>query len=101
MLESTYEECMAHELKLRDFTIDRQEPIPINYKGTVLNCGYRLDLLVENQIILELKACDRLESIHTAQLLTYLKLTGLKLGLILNFNVPILKEGIVRLVNKL
>lgn len=101
LLESTYEKCLSYELVLRKFTIEQQKVVPVKYKGIELDCGYRLDIIVENQIILELKACDQIEPIHEAQLLTYLKLTGLKIGLLLNFNVPMMKEGIVRIVNKL
>jgi len=73
----------------------------VNYKGKKLNCGYRLDVVVENAIILELKSCEKVEPIHKAQLLTYLKLSGINLGLLLNFNVPVMKDGIVRIVNNL
>lgn len=101
LLESAYEECLARELSLRELSFERQQALPIEYKGAKLDCGYRLDMVVEDRMILELKACAQLEPIHEAQLLTYLKLSGLKLGLLLNFNVPIMKEGIVRIVNKL
>jgi GxxExxY protein len=97
LLESAYEECLCHEFGLRGIPFERQKELPIEYKGTSLNCGYRLDIVVANRVILELKACETLEAIHEAQLLTYLKLTGLKLGLLINFNVPVLKEGIRRL----
>ena len=97
LLESVYEECLCAELSLRNIPSQRQKELPIEYKGTSLNCGYRLDIVVANIVILELKACETLEAIHEAQLLTYLKLTGLKLGLLINFNVPVLKEGIRRL----
>ena len=82
-------------------SFERQKSLPLDYKGVKLDCGYRLDVVVEETIILELKALDRLEPIHQAQLLTYLKLSGLKLGLLLNFNVPVMRDGIVRIVNKL
>jgi GxxExxY protein len=101
LLESTYEECLAHELTLRRLSFKRQVPIPIVYKGKRLDCGYRLDSIVEKAMILELKSCEKIEPVHKAQLLTYLKLSDLKLGLLLNFNVPIMKDGIVRVVNKL
>jgi GxxExxY protein len=101
LLESAYEECLCHELRLREIVYERQRPLAINYKQVRLDCGYRLDLVVEDKVILELKSCERIEDIHKAQLLTYLKLSGLQLGLILNFNVPIMKEGIVRVVNNL
>lgn len=101
LLESAYEECLCYELRSREIVYERQKPLAINYKQVRLDCGYRLDLVVEGKVILELKSCERIEDIHKAQLLTYLKLSGLKLGLILNFNVPIMKEGIVRVVNNL
>ena len=101
LLESAYEECLSQELQLRGISFERQKPLPVEYKGARLDCGYRLDMVVEDRVILELKACDSIEEIHKAQILTYLRLSGLKLGLILNFNVPVMKEGIVRVVNKL
>jgi len=101
LLESTYEECLCHELNLRGLAFERQKPLPVVYKGKRLDCGYRLDIVVENAIILELKSCEKIEPIHKAQLLTYLKLSGLKLGLLLNFNVPLMRDGIVRIVNEL
>jgi GxxExxY protein len=97
LLESAYEECLCHEFKLRHFSFERQKELPIEYKGVKLDCGYRLDIVVWSKIILELKSCSELQPIHEAQLLTYLKLTGLKVGLLINFNVPVLKEGIKRL----
>ena len=101
LLESAYEECLCHEFGLKGLSNERQKPLPVIYKGRELDCGYRLDVVVENAIILELKACERIEPIHKAQLLTYLRLSGLHLGLILNFNVPVMRDGIVRIVNKL
>ena len=101
LLESAYEEFMCYEFRLRYFGFERQKPLPIIYKGNNLDCGYRLDIIVENVIILELKSCEKIEPIHKAQLLTYLKLSGLKLGLLLNFNVPLMREGVTRIVNKL
>ena len=101
LLESAYEECLCHEFGLKGLSNERQKPLPVIYKGIELDCGYRLDLVVENAIILELKACEKIEPIHKAQLLTYLRLSGLHLGLILNFNVPAMRDGIVRIVNKL
>jgi len=85
LLESVYEECLCHELDLQGMFFERQKPLTVAYKGKNLDCGYRLDLVVEKEIILELKSCDNIEPIHRAQLLTYLKLSGLHLGLILNF----------------
>jgi GxxExxY protein len=99
LLESTYEECLCHELKLRETSFERQKELPIEYKGVKLDCGYRLDVVVANNLIVEIKACESLLPIHEAQLLTYLKLTGTKVGLLINFNVPVLKEGIRRLAN--
>src|SRR5882724_2312045 len=98
LLESAYEECLCHELRLRDIPSAQQVAVPVNYKGVSLDCGYRLDLLVDDSVIVELKCVDKLLSVHSAQLLTYLKLTGKRVGLILNFQVPVLKEGIVRKV---
>ena len=99
LLESVYEECMCVELGLREIPYERQKELPVEYKGAKLDCAYRLDILVARKLVVELKACNSLEPIHEAQLLTYLKLTGLKVGLLINFNVPVLKEGIKRLVN--
>jgi len=101
LLESVYEECICHELSLRGISFERQKPLPVVYKGKKLDCGYRLDIVVENAIILELKSCEKIEPIHRAQLLTYLKLSDLNLGLLLNFNTPVMRDGIVRIVNKL
>ena len=101
LLESAYEKCLCHELKLRGLLFDNQKPLPLVFKGEKLDCGYRLDIVVENAIILELKSCEKIEPIHKAQLLTYLKLSGLRLGLVLNFNVPVMRDGIKRIVNKL
>ena len=99
LLESAYEECLCRELSLRGFSYERQKEVPVEYKGVRLDCGYRLDIVVSESVVLELKACDRLERIHQAQLLTYLKLTGIKYGLLINFNVSVLKDGIKRMVN--
>jgi GxxExxY protein len=101
LLESAYEECLCHEFGLRGLSNERQKPLPVTYKGKKLDCGYRLDIVVENTIILELKSCEKIEPIHKAQILTYLKLSGLSLGLLLNFNVPVMRGGIVRIVNEL
>ena len=99
LLESAYEKSLCHELGLRKIQYENQKELPVEYKGVKLDCGYRLDILVANRVIVELKACETLQPIHEAQLLTYLKLTGIKVGLLINFNVPVLKEGIMRLVN--
>lgn len=101
LLESAYEECLCYEQDLRGLSFERQKPLPVKYKGRTLDCGYRLDIVVENAIILELKSCKKIEPIHRAQLLTYLKLSGLNLGLLLNFNVALMRDGIVRIVNEL
>ena len=100
LLESTYEECLCYELKLRNISFERQISLPVTYKEKLLECGYRIDILVEKSIVLELKAIDKIEAIHKAQLLTYLKLSNISLGLILNFNVPVMRDGIVRIVNE-
>ncbi|MBZ4660707.1 MAG: GxxExxY protein [Desulfacinum sp.] len=98
LLESTYEECLAHELSLRGISFRRQHPLPLAYKGRTLDCGYRLDFLVEDQVIVELKACEKIEPIHKAQVLTYLRLTGCPVGLLINFHTAVLKDGIHRIV---
>ena len=99
LLESTYEECMAYELQERNINVKRQIEIPVLYKGTQLEQNYRIDLLVNNQVIIELKSVNKLEPVHDAQLLTYLKLANKRYGLLLNFNVPVMKQGIKRLLN--
>ncbi len=98
LLESTYEQCLAHELKLNDIVFQLQHPQSVRYKGIRLDCGYRLDLLVEGELIIELKSVEKLRGIHEAQLLTYMKLSGVKTGLLMNFNVTKLKDGIKRFV---
>ena len=98
LLESAYEACLAFELSSRGFAVERQKKIPVIYKGRPIGRGYRLDLLVNESVIVELKSAQSLEDIHTAVMLTYLKLTGFRTGLILNFNVPVLKNGIRRVV---
>jgi GxxExxY protein len=98
LLESAYEECLCHEFDLRRMHYKRQQALPVEYKSVKLDCGYRIDLVVEGLVILELKSVDSLKPIHDAQILTYLKLTGLKVGLLINFNVAVLKQGIRRLI---
>ena len=98
LLESAYEECLCHELHLRGLAFERQVALPVHYKGVNLDCGYRLDIVVENALILELKCVEKIVRIHEAQLLSYLKLTGKRVGLILNFHVPVLTQGLVRKV---
>jgi GxxExxY protein len=99
LLESAYEECLCCEMQLRGIEFKRQVPLSLNYKGVDLDCGYRLDLLVEDKVIVELKSIEGLEPIHEAQMLTYLKLRNAWLGLIINFNVIMLKDRVRRLVN--
>jgi GxxExxY protein len=100
LLESAYEQCMCRELALRKIRFTKQRPLPIEYKGLKLKCGYRLDICVEGNVIIEIKSVAELANIHDAQVLTYLKLSGLSIGLLLNFNVPIMKHGIRRIVHK-
>jgi GxxExxY protein len=99
LLESIYEVALWKELRLRGIPVERQVKVPVSYKGEGLHCHVKLDLLVENNVIVEVKAVDKLVSIHTAQLLTYLRLQGLWLGLLINFNVNFLKEGLRRVLN--
>jgi GxxExxY protein len=98
LLESVYEECLCHELHLRGLGFRRQVDLPVIYKGLMLDCGYKLDLIVQNEVVLELKSVDKLHPIHEAQLLTYLRLAGKRVGLLINFNVPQLTQGIIRRV---
>ena len=98
LLESTYEACLCQELKLRNIEFECQKALPLEYKGIKLACGYRLDLLVAGLVIVEIKSVEALARIHEAQLLTYLNLSGVRIGLLINFNVPVLKDGIRRLV---
>lgn len=99
LLESAYESCLVYELVRRGFHVEQQKPMPVIYKEVQLDVGYRLDMLVEESVIVELKAVEQLLPIHEAQLLSYLKLSGYRVGLLINFNVPALKQGIRRLVN--
>lgn len=101
LLESTYEECLFYELKKLNLRIEKQKALPLIYEEVKLDIGYRLDILIENKLILEIKAVDCLNEVHFAQLLTYLKLTNCKLGLLINFNVSLLKNGIKRVANNL
>ena len=98
LLESVYEQCFAHELKLSQIAFRLQHPPPVVYKGLRLDCGFRIDVLIEDRLIIELKSVEQLTAIHEAQLLTYMKLAGLKTGLLINFNVMKLKNGIKRFV---
>ncbi len=98
LLESAYEECLARELSLRSIKYERQKPLPVVYKEVKLDCGYRLDFLVEGRVVLELKAVESLAPIHEAIVLTYLRLSGCQIGLLINFHTQILKDGIKRFV---
>jgi GxxExxY protein len=98
LLESAYEHCLAHELRALQLRFDRQRPVPLDYKGTKLECGYRLDLVVEDALVVEIKCVDQLLPIHKAQLLTYLRLTKLGTGLLVNFRETVLKHGLRRLI---
>ncbi len=100
LLESAYEECLARELGLREIPFERQKPLPLVYKDIKLECGYRIDLLIDGRVVVELKAIDALAPIHDAIVLTYLRLSGCKIGLLINFNAVVLKDGLRRLVNK-
>jgi len=98
LMESAYEECLCHELNLRALRFERQITVPVSYKGVNLDCGYKLDVLIDETVILELKCVERITSVHEAQLLTYMKLLTKPVGFIINFNVPVMRAGIVRKV---
>ncbi len=98
LLESAYEACLRRELESRGLSVEHQVPVPVRYDGITVDAGYRLDLLVEGRVIVELKSVKAIEAIHRAQLLTYLKLSGKRLGLLINFNVVHLRSGIKRMV---
>jgi GxxExxY protein len=98
LLESAYEECLCRELALRNLHFERQVSLPVEYKGAKLDCGYRIDLLVENSVVLELKSVESISPLFKAQMLTYLRLGKWEVGLLINFNVPVLKQGIKRMV---
>jgi len=98
LLESAYEACLAFEIADRGLDVIQQKPLPVIYRNIHLECAYRLDLLVASRVIVEIKSVDTIQPIHKAQLLSYLKLSGCKVGLLINFNVPLLKNGIIRLV---
>jgi GxxExxY protein len=99
LLESAYRECVCYELSQRGLVFSREVNLPLSYKGLKLDCSYRLDLLVEDEIVVELKSVEQTLPVHSAQLLTYLKAANIRLGLLINFNVPVLKDGIRRIVN--
>ena len=98
LLESAYEACLSHELSTRSIRFQRQVVLPVRYKGMAIDCSYRMDMVIENTLILEIKSVEKIDPVHTAQLMTYLKLSQMRIGILLNFNVPILKQGIVRRV---
>ncbi|MBN8626177.1 MAG: GxxExxY protein [Planctomycetes bacterium] len=98
LLESTYEECLCYELSQAGLDFQRQLPLPVRYKQVRLDCGYKIDVVVEQKLILELKTVEKLLPIHEAQLLTYLKLSGIKTGLLINFCTPLIKDGLKRMV---
>ena len=94
LLESAYQQCLCHELKLNNISFESEKSMPIEYKGFYLDCGYRLDILVENEIIIELKSVEQTKPIHEAQILSYMKLAKIKHGFLMNFNVELLKDGL-------
>jgi GxxExxY protein len=98
-MESAYEECLCYELSVRGIAFQRQVSLPVRYKKVKLDCGYRIDIVVEDTVVLELKAIEQLLPLHEAQLITYLKVSQKPVGLLINFNVPVLKDGIIRRVN--
>jgi|SRR5690606_6981063 len=99
LLESAYEECLFYELKKTNLIIEKQKPLPLIYEDVKLEVGYRVDIIIENKFIVEIKSVEAINDVHLAQLLTYLKLTDCKLGLLINFNVKLLKEGVKRVIN--
>jgi len=101
LLESAYEECLFYELLKSDLNVVKQKPLPLVYEEVKLEIGYRVDIIIENKVVIEVKSVDILNDVHMAQILTYLKLSGCKLGLLINFNVSLIKHGIRRVVNNL
>jgi len=101
LLESAYKECLFYRLIKEGFIVEKEKPMPLIYKEVKLDCGYRIDILVENKVVIEVKSVDAINEVHFAQTLTYMKLGNYKLGLLINFNVALLKEGIKRIVNKI
>ena len=99
LLESAYERCLYRELRFRGLSVQRQVPLPLEYRGLRLDCGYRIDLLVDTSVIVEVKVARKILPLHRAQVLTYLKLTQLRLGLLINFNVEVLRSGLYRIIN--
>ena len=101
LLESAYEECLFYELRKIGLRVEKQKPLPLIYEEVKLDVGYRIDIIVENKLVIEIKSVEALNDVHFAQLLTYLKLTNCKLGLLINFNVSLIKNGVKRVVNNL
>lgn len=99
LLESVYKACLAYDLRKKGLAVEQEKPVPLVYEEIELDCGYRMDLLVERSVVVEVKSIERLAPIHDAQTLSYLKLSGCKLALLINFNVPVLKKGIRRFIN--
>jgi GxxExxY protein len=98
LLESAYQQCLCHELRLKGIKFESEKPLAVNYKGYYLDCGYRMDIVIENELIIELKAVESIKPIHEAQMISYLKLSGLRQGFLINFNVGILKDGLTSFV---
>jgi GxxExxY protein len=101
LLESAYRECLHYEIKKSGFDSVKEKPVPLIYEGITLDCGYRIDILVENKVVIEIKSIELLTQVHLAQILTYLRIGNYKLGLLINFNVVLLRDGIRRVVNNL
>ena len=101
LLENTYQECLYYKLKKEGLKVEKEKPMPVIFEEVRLECGYRIDVLVEDKVVIELKSVEVLNDVHVAQTLTYMKLGGYKLGLLINFNVPLLKYGVRRVVDKL
>lgn len=101
LLESTYEECLKYELIQAGLKVEQQKALPVIYKGVKLECGYRIDLMIEDKVVIELKSVEALNDVHLAQILTYLKLSDCRLGFLINFNVKLIKHGLKRVVNNL
>lgn len=99
LLESAYKECLSYKLFKEGFKVEKEKPMPLIFENVKMDCGYRIDLLIENKLVIEIKSIEALNDVHTAQILTYMKLGGFKLGLLINFNVFLLKNGIKRIVN--
>jgi len=99
LLESAYEECLYYKIKQAGLFVEKEKPMPLIFEDVKLDCGYKIDILIENKLVVELKAVDSLNDIHLAQILTYLKIGNFKLGLLINFNVSLLKNGIKRVIN--